>query len=101
VPYRRVRDYEWIREGYFDEIQDPLFLDLAIYGMKQPRGRNLYAEIEEELLRVHGIKTLISHNYYDEETFWTIFDRPNHRAVKTRTDPDNILRDLFSKTCRA
>jgi FAD/FMN-containing dehydrogenase len=99
VPYRRVRDYEWIREDYISQVKDPLFLDLAIYGMKQPEGRNVYAELEEALLRVHGIKTLISHNYYDEPTFWTIFDRPNHLAVKARTDPDNIFRDLYTKTC--
>jgi FAD/FMN-containing dehydrogenase len=101
VPYRRVRDYEWIRPDYFDKVRDPLFLDLAIYGMKQEKGRNVYAEIEQTLLRVHGIKTLISHNYYDEATFWSIFNRPNHMAVKRRTDPENVFRDLYAKTCRA
>jgi FAD/FMN-containing dehydrogenase len=101
VPYRRVRDYEWIAPSAFGGLDDELFVDLAIYGMKQPDGRNIYKEIEEELLRIHAIKTLISYNYYDEETFWRIFDRDNYAAVKRITDPDNAFRDVYTKTCRA
>ncbi len=98
VPYRRVRDYEWIAKGYFDDVNDPLFVDLAIYGLTQPANRNLYAEIEVELERVHGIKTLISYNYYDQETFWRIWNKPNYDAVKSIMDPTNVFRDLYSKT---
>jgi hypothetical protein len=99
VPYRLVRHYEWIREGYFDGIDDDMFIDIAIYGLAQPKGRNLYAEIEQALLRVKGIKTLISHNYYDEETFWSIFNRANYAVAKAMTDPRGALRDLYAKTC--
>jgi len=35
VPYRRVRDYEWIAPRIFDGLGDRLFLDFAIYGMRQ------------------------------------------------------------------
>jgi FAD/FMN-containing dehydrogenase len=101
VPYKRVRDYEWIAEDYLRDIDDDLFIDLAIYGMEQPDGRNVYGEIEDELYTLRGIKTLISHNYYDEERFWRIWNRPNYLAVKALTDPDNLLRDLYDKTCRA
>jgi FAD/FMN-containing dehydrogenase len=101
VPYRRVRYYEWIAPDYFDGVDGDLFLDIAIYGLKQPRGRNYYKEIEDELLKVQGIKTLISHNFYDEKTFWTIWNKPNYDAVKAITDPRNLLRDLYTKTCRA
>lgn len=101
VPYARVRDYEWIAEGHLAGVEDRLFLDLAIYGAKQPRGRNQYEEIEQELLRVHGLKTLISYNYYDEETFWRIWNRPNYEAVKRVTDPEGAFGDLYVKTCLA
>lgn len=101
VPYRRVREYEWVAKDYFRGIESDLFIDIAIYGLKQPRDRNYYKEIEDELLRVQGIKTLISHNFYDRETFWTIWNRPNYEEVKAITDPKNLLRDLYDKTCRA
>lgn len=101
VPYRRVHHYEWIAKETFDGIHDELFVDLAIYGMKQPEGRNVYKEIEDELPHVNAIKTLISYNYYDEETFWRIFDKGNYDQVKALTDPQNVFRDLYEKTCRA
>ncbi len=101
VPYRRVRDYEWVADDYFAGIDDDLFVDIAIYGLEQPRGRNYYKEIEDQLLALRGIKTLISHNFYDEATFWRIFNKPNYDAAKAITDPRNLLRDLYTKTCKA
>jgi FAD/FMN-containing dehydrogenase len=101
VPYRVVHRYEWIASDFFANVEDELFLDLAIYGMKQRGDRNAYKEIEDALVRVNGIKTLISYNYYDEAVFWTIFNKPNYDAAKAITDPENLFRDLYSKTCRA
>ena len=101
VPFRRTRDYEWLSPQWWSGVHDPLFLDLAIYGLKQPPGRNLYKEFEDELLRVNGTKTLISYNYYDEQTFWSLWNRETYQTVKQLTDPDNIFRDLYTKTCRA
>jgi FAD/FMN-containing dehydrogenase len=100
VPYRIGHRYEWIADQLLEGVDDELWIDIAIYGMKQPPGRNVYAEIEEELLAIHGIKTLISHNYYDEEVFWTIFNKPNYERVRQRTDPDNVFRDIYTKMCR-
>lgn len=101
VPYKLARRYPWLAPGALAGVDDTMFLDLAIYGMKQRDGRNVYAEIEDELEQVHGIKTLISYNYYDEDRFWTIWNRDNYDAVKAITDPDNRFRDLYDKTCRA
>ena len=101
VPYKRVRDYEWVAPGFYESTQDELFVDLAIYGMAQPPGRNIYRELEVALPRYNAIKTLIAFNYYDEREFWEVFNRPNYEAVKRVTDPDNRFRDLYTKTCRA
>ncbi|NPC68331.1 FAD-binding oxidoreductase [Corallococcus exiguus] len=101
VPFRRTRDYEWLTPQWWAGMNDPLFLDLAVYGMPQPPGRNVYKELEDELQRVNGTKTLISYNYYDEQTFWSIWNRETYQAVKQRTDPDNLFRDLYVKTCKA
>lgn len=101
VPYRRVRDYEWLSPEFWAGVDDELFVDLAIYGKPQRPGRNDYKALEDELLRVNGVKTLISFNYYDEDTFWRIWNRPNYQAVKAITDPQGLFRDLYAKTCRA
>ncbi len=100
VPYRRVRDYEWIADGYFGDLKDPLLLDLAVYGMKPKDGRNYHRMMEEKLREVRGIKTLIDHNYYTEDEFWQSWNAGNYAAVKKITDPRNVFRDLYTKTCR-
>jgi FAD/FMN-containing dehydrogenase len=102
VPYRRVHDYEWLADGFYDRMTDDMFLDIAVYGMKQPDdGKNYHRLIEEKLRELGGIKTLISHNYYPEAEFWQIFNKRNYDAVKRLTDPKNLFRDLYTKTCKA
>ncbi len=101
VPYKRVRDYEWLDESFYADMKDRLFLDLAIYGMKQPPGMNVHRMIEDKLRALGGVKTLISHNYYSRDEFWSIWNKRNYDRVKALVDPDNLFRDLYSKTCRA
>jgi FAD/FMN-containing dehydrogenase len=101
VPYARVHDYEWLTDSFWSKLPDKLMIDIAIYGMKQRGTTNYYRLMEEKLQELGGMKTLISYNYYEEEEFWTIFNRKNYDAVKAITDPDNIFRNLYEKTCRA
>jgi len=98
VPYRAMRRYEWISDEFFEKTKDELFIDAAVYGMRQRGGRNYYKLMEEELARIGGIKTLISHNYYDEETFWKTWNRPNWLAAKSVTDPAGVFGDLYRRT---
>jgi FAD/FMN-containing dehydrogenase len=100
VPYRRVRDYEWLDPSFYAGMTDRLFLDLAIYGMRQRGDTNYHRLMEEKLRELGGIKTLIAHNYYGETEFWSIWNKPNYDAVKAITDPDNQFRDLYTKTCK-
>ena len=101
VPYARVHDYEWLTDSFWAKTKDTLMVDIAIYGMKQRGEANYYRLMEEKLQELGGIKTLISYNYYKEDEFWRIFNRKNYDAVKAITDPDNIFRNLYEKTCRA
>lgn len=100
VPYKIVRRYEWINPEIFDKNNDELFLDIAIYGMEKRGDKNYYRMMEEELMAIGGIKTLISNNYYSEEEFWKTWNKKNYDEVKRRTDPNNIFRNLYTKTCK-
>jgi len=99
VPYARVHDYEWLNDSLWAKLDDTLMIDIAIYGMKQRGDTNYYRLMEEKLQELNGVKTLISYNYYQEAEFWQIFNRKNYDAVKAVTDPDNIFRNLYEKTC--
>jgi FAD/FMN-containing dehydrogenase len=100
VPYRRVRDYEWLDDAFYRAMPDALFLDLAIYGMRQRGHANYHRLMEHKLRELGGIKTLIAHNYYEESEFWSIWNKANYDAVKAITDPRNVFRDLYTKTCK-
>ncbi|HEY4059324.1 MAG TPA: FAD-binding oxidoreductase [Kofleriaceae bacterium] len=100
VPYRRVHDYPWLNKTFYAGMRDQMFLDLAIYGLKQTDERNVHKMVEDKLREIGGVKTLISHNYYTPEEFWLTWNKPNYDTVKAITDPDNIFRDLYNKTCR-
>jgi len=100
VPYKIVRKYEWISADFLRKTEDELFLDLAIYGMKKKNDKNYYKIIEDELMKIGGIKTLISNNYYSESDFWKVWNKQNYNKVKHQTDPQNIFRDLYTKTCK-
>jgi hypothetical protein len=101
VPYRRVRDYEWLAPRFYAGLKDTFFMDLAIYGMKQAPGQNAYREIERGLQRVRGMKTLISHNYYSADEFWQIWNRESYERAKAIVDPSSLFGDLYTKTCQA
>jgi FAD/FMN-containing dehydrogenase len=102
VPYRRVADYPWLSGSFWSALGDErLFLDLAVYGMRQRGPSNQHRLVEQELQRIGGVKTLISHNYYEPEEFWAIWNKDSYDRVKARTDPNNLLRDLYTRTCRA
>lgn len=101
VPYKIVHKYEWIADEFFSHVNDELVLDIAIYGMQRQDAEHYYKIIETELMELHAIKTLISTNLYSEEEFWKIWNKKNYDLIKQQTDPDNIFRDLYEKTCRA
>jgi FAD/FMN-containing dehydrogenase len=101
VPYRRVQDYPWLAESFYANLADEMFVDIAIYGLKQTGDQNYHRMIEEKLRELGGIKTLISHNYYSHDEFWKIWNKRNYEAVKAITDRRNLFRDLYTKTCKA
>jgi FAD/FMN-containing dehydrogenase len=102
VPYRRLRDYEWLSDSFWTQLGDEqLFLDLAVYGMRQQGSVNRHRLVEQKLAELGGVKTLIAHNYYEEAEFWSIWNRESYERVKALTDPKKIFRDLYTLTCRA
>ena len=101
VPYKRVHDYEWLHDNFYANLEDGWFVDLAIYGMKPQTDKPYHQLMEQKLRELGGVKTLISHNYYTRDEFWQTWNKPNYDAVKAITDPDNVFRDLYTKTCKA
>jgi FAD/FMN-containing dehydrogenase len=56
--------------------------------------------IERTVHELGGRKSLYSDSFYDESTFWRLYNGPAYRALKHRYDPDHRLLDLYDKCVR-
>jgi FAD/FMN-containing dehydrogenase len=98
VPYRVPSPYPWISDAHNARMNDPLFIDCAIYGKKNDtRGVDWSEVLEQKTYELDGIKTLISRNHYTRERFWDIYAKDRYDATKARTDPHGLFRDLYEK----
>ena len=57
-------------------------------------------KIEEKALELEGKKGLYSTAYYDEETFWKIYNRDRYFDLKRKYDPEGVFQDLYAKCVR-
>jgi len=100
VPYKVVHKYEWLSDEFLNNVSDELFIDLAIYSMKRDDPEHYYRIIEQKLMEIGGIKTLISTNLYSEDEFWKIWNKENYTSIKCKTDPENVFGGLYEKISR-
>ncbi|KAJ3439860.1 24-dehydrocholesterol reductase [Anaeramoeba flamelloides] len=106
VPYempqyqlQNYKHYPWLNPDLMKNLKSSLFIDIAIYGFEQKGKKlNYYHELEKKVLELKGMKTLITHNFYDKDSFWQTFNKPLYRKIKQRSDPKNLLRELYNKT---
>jgi hypothetical protein len=98
VPYRVSQVYPWLSEEHAGRFEGDLFVDLAVYGMRNEDPRiDRSQQLEEKAYELGGIKTLISRNHYSPERFWSIYNRPNYEKAKERLDPTGVFPDLYDK----
>ena len=98
VPYRSPEVYPWIGSEYGKKMGSNIFIDCAVYGKVNNDPDIDYSELlEKKTVELGGIKTLISRNHFDEETFWKVYNRENYEKAKEQLDPDRLFGDLYEK----
>ncbi len=77
-----------------------LYVNFGFWDMLPSAGVDGFynRKIERMVLHLRGVKGLYSSAYYDEETFWNIYDRESYQALKKKYDPNRRFRDLYQKT---
>ncbi len=53
--------------------------------------------IEQRVQELGGNKSLYSDSYYDEASFWQIYDHSAYSALKQKYDPKGLLKDIYTK----
>lgn len=56
--------------------------------------------LEAEVTKLKGKKSLYSDSYYDEKTFWKLYNKADYDILKSMYDPDRRLKDLYQKTVK-
>ncbi|MBT3181158.1 MAG: FAD-binding protein [Deltaproteobacteria bacterium] len=98
VPYKAPKMYPWIDEKYANAMDGEMFIDCAVYGKPNSDPKIDYSELlEKKTIELNGIKTLISRNHFDPETFWRVYSRNNYEKAKSQTDPHNLFMNLYDK----
>ena len=98
VPYRAPEMYPWLADGFQERMGENLLIDCAIYGKPNSDPQVDHSEVlERKVYELDGIKTLISRNHYDRDTFWSIYSQPRWRGIKERTDPGNLFGELYQR----
>jgi len=98
VPYNMKEIYPWVEDSFAAEIGDTFMIDAAVYGKVNTDPNIDYSELlEKKVYELRGVKTLISRNHYDEDTFWKIHSKPRISGLKKRLDPENLFGDLYEK----
>ena len=54
-------------------------------------------KVEDKARDLGGAKALYSSSYYDERTFWNIYNRPRYEELKRKYDPTGAFPDLYAK----
>ena len=71
-------------------------------GWSRPATATSTSMIEEKLRELGGIKTLISHNYYSRGRVLDDLEQARTTTRSRRSPiPQNVFRDLYTKTCKA
>ena len=53
--------------------------------------------IEDKVAELGGKKGLYSTSFYDEKTFWSIYNKPRYDELKKKYDPAGAFPDLYAK----
>ncbi|MGI8492132.1 MAG: FAD-binding protein, partial [Acidimicrobiales bacterium] len=57
--------------------------------------------VEAEVERLLGRKSLYSTSFYDQDTFWRLYNGQVYSELKRKYDPDRRLLDLYAKCVQA
>ncbi|MBN1944479.1 MAG: FAD-binding oxidoreductase [Bradymonadales bacterium] len=97
VPFMAQREYRAFSDA-FHARGHRLFIDCAIYGKPNNHPEIDYSQLlEQKTYELEGMKTLISRNHHDLQTFWSVYSQPRWEAIKARTDPNNLFGDLYQR----
>lgn len=90
---------ESARYTMFDVNPQTLYINFGFWDkVKSDKPAGHYNRlIEQKVTELGGHKSLYSESFYSQDEFWNIYDQTKYNKLKTKYDPNKILRDIYSK----
>ena len=96
--------FRTFREPWTLTALDPsrIYINFGFWDIVPAKGPlgSLNRTIEQVVRELNGTKGLYSTSYYDENTFWKIYNRPVWESLKRKTDPKRVFANLFETVAR-
>ncbi len=94
-PSKKQAGEQIFSPGYLSESY---CINFGTYGISlMDDGRLATRDLEARVQALGGRKALYSHSYYDEETFWSIYDRAAYEHLRAKYHADGALIPLTDK----
>ena len=77
----------FINFGFWDIVPNPDKKEAGHFNRK----------VENKVRELGGVKSLYSDAYYDEESFWRLYDGETYFRLKQKYDPAQRLKNLYQK----
>ncbi len=77
----------FVNFGFWDIVPNPQKHEPGYFNRK----------VEDKVRELGGVKSLYSDAYYDEESFWQLYDGDSYFALKRKYDPSQRLKNLYQK----
>ncbi|HUS04878.1 MAG TPA: FAD-binding oxidoreductase [Bryobacteraceae bacterium] len=78
------------------------YINFGVWDTVVSKGGEGYLnrKIEVKAAALGGKKALYSRAYYDQETFWRIFNKARYDQLKKKYDAGGVFKDLYAKCVR-
>ena len=85
--------------SFYDLPKNELLINFGFWqAVKQKNEDGYYNKlIEAKVTSLSGYKSLYSNVYYSEQEFWTIYNKARYDKLKQKYDPQNGLKNLYTK----
>lgn len=88
--YRLTPGKLYVNFGFWDVIKGRERLPDGYYNR----------QVEREVIKLGGMKSLYSDSYFTTDQFWQIYNKPAYDRLKQKYDPQGRLKDLYAKCVR-
>jgi FAD/FMN-containing dehydrogenase len=83
-------------------LNDPgLFVNFGFWDIVPNRQKHepgyYNRKVEDKVRELGGVKSLYSDSYYDEDSFWRLYDGDTYFTLKRKYDPQQRLKNLYQK----